>query len=116
MRVLAVEPGPQFSVADVHRGWVKGLREIGCEVVSLNFSDRLGFYEMAGWPDETGEFRKALEPEAAVRVAAKGIEVACYEFWPDVVLITSGFYVPPDCMDLMRARGHKVVMLHTEEP
>ena len=43
MRVLAVEPGPQFSVADVHRGWVKGLREIGCEVVSLNFSDRLGF-------------------------------------------------------------------------
>ena len=47
MRVLAVEPGPNFSVADVHRGWVKALRADGHQVANMSFAARLEFYERA---------------------------------------------------------------------
>lgn len=57
-----------------------------------------------------------MEPDQAVKLACKTIEAACYEVWPDVVLITSGFYVPEPLYGLLRARGHKVVLLHTESP
>lgn len=41
MRILVVHPGPNFSVADVHDGWVEALRSLGCEVASFNSDDRL---------------------------------------------------------------------------
>jgi spore maturation protein CgeB len=41
---------------------------------------------------------------------------ACYQLVPDVLLVTSGFFVPGDMLDLIRARGTKVVLIHTEEP
>ena len=66
---------------------------------------RLEFYEVA---------LKAKRPDeehgtAAIQLASKGIEAACYEFVPDVVLIVSGFYVPPEVIELMRVRGSKVI-------
>lgn len=116
MRVLVVRPGPHFSVADVCNGWVKGLRENGCEVVDFNFDDRLSFYVGAHFA-HGGEFRPAFEQAVdAARVAAKGLLAACYEFWPDVVVIVSGFYLPPETYETMRSRGHTVVLLHTESP
>lgn len=116
MRVLVVRPGPAFSVADVCNGWVKGLRANGCEVVDFNFDDRLSFY-VRSFLEHDGEFRPAfLEAADAARVAAKGLLAACYEFWPDVVIVVSGFYLPPETYETMRSRGHKVVLLHTESP
>jgi spore maturation protein CgeB len=113
VRILTVEPGPNFSVADVHRGWVKALKAAGHQVANMSFAARLEFYEKAR-TDPDG--RERFTTEEAVRLASKGILTACYELWPDVVLITSGFYVPDDALQLMRDRGHKVVMLHTESP
>jgi glycosyltransferase involved in cell wall biosynthesis len=110
-----VEPGPNFSVSDVHKGWVGALAGLGCNVGNLNFSDRLSFYQTAGQIKD-GEFVRHVDDSGAVKMAAKGIETVCYEFWPDVVVITSGFYVPVDTLQILRARGHKVVMLHTESP
>jgi spore maturation protein CgeB len=49
-------------------------------------------------------------------MAAKGILTACYEFWPDIVLIVSGFFVPAETLDVVRSRGHKIVFLNTESP
>lgn len=115
MRILCIQPGPSFSVADVHRGWVRALIGLGQQVVDFNLEDRLAFYSRAG-TCEDGEFKRLVNEEGAVRLASKGIEAACYEFQPDVVLITSGFYLPLDLLDLMRTRGSKVVILHTEEP
>lgn len=107
MRVLVVHPGPHFSVADVHRGWVKGLRACGAEVIDFNFDHRLDFY--ASHPGiETNQ--------DAARLAAKGIESACYEFWPDVVVIISGFFIPPETFQILRSRGHKIILVHTESP
>lgn len=116
MRVLAVHPGPDWSVADVYSGWLKGLRANGCDVIPLDLGQRLRFYTLAHFEQTDGSFRRVLEPDQAVKLACKTIEAACYEVWPDVVLITSGFYVPEPLYGLVRARGHKVVLLHTESP
>lgn len=107
MRAILVRPGPHFSVADVARGWLKGLRACGIDVVDFNFDDRLGFY--ASHPGIPG-------PEEAAMLASKDIESACYEFDPDVVFIVSGFYIPPFTYAIMRKRGVKVVLIHTESP
>lgn len=107
MRALVVRPGPAFSVADVARGWVKGLEQNGVEVVDFNFDDRLSFY--ASHPNIDGV-------EEAAIMAAKGIEVAAYEWQPDIAVIVSGFFVPPFVYGILRARGTKVVLVHTESP
>lgn len=112
MRILVVEPGPHFSVADVCNGWVTGLRNQGCQVEVFNLSDRLGFFEQAnkaiGIDDPDGH--KAADQ------AAEGLRATCYDFWPDLVLIVSSFFVPPWTYKVIRSRGHKVAVLFTESP
>jgi hypothetical protein len=39
-----------------------------------------------------------------------------YRWWPHVVLGISAFFTPPPLLDLMRVRGHKVILWHTEAP
>jgi hypothetical protein len=115
-RVLCVEPGPQFSVQDVHYGWVAGLQQVGCQVVPFNLNDRLTFYNAAHMPDGNDGWKKALEPDQAQQLVAKGIEAVCYEWWPHIVVVTFGKYVTPQTFEIMRARNHKVVLLCTESP
>lgn len=104
-----------FSVADVHRGWVKALTRLGCQVVDFNFEDRLEFYNQIQI-ERDGTHQKALSGEMAIHHAAKGIEVAAFEFWPHVVLITSCFFVPQFILDVLTDRGMKIVLLLTESP
>lgn len=115
MRAMVVHPGPHFSVADVHAGWVKGLRANGVETVDFNLDARLDFYAQAYRKKDHG-WVLALQPDDAAVLACKGIEAACYEFWPDVVIIISGFYIADFVYEVMRARGHKIVIVHTESP
>ncbi len=115
MRVLLIRPGPQFSVQDVAFGWRDGLRELGVDVADFNFDDRVDFYSQAEI-NEGGTFRKVFPYDVAIRHAQKGILSACYEFWPDVVVVVTGFYVQNELLDLIRSRGHKVVLLCTESP
>jgi spore maturation protein CgeB len=115
VRAIVVHPGPFFSVADVHNGWVKGLRSHGVDVLDFNLHDRLNFYS-AALLEKGGEIRRAFDHETAAVMAAKGLEVACYEWWPDLVVVVSGFYIPPDMYAVMRDRGHHVVLLCTESP
>lgn len=116
MRAVVVAPGPQFSVADVNHGVVTGLRANGVDTIGLNFDDYLAFFTGA-CVEKDGVYVRAMEYEAAVRAAAVAcIEAACYEFWPDLVVIVSGFFVPPEKYPLMRERGHKVVLWCTESP
>lgn len=114
-RVLMVEPGAEFSVSDVHRGWYRALTALGCQVVNLNFTDRLSFY-CGAHLEKDGEFVRAFDDEAGVRMAAKGIEAAAFEVWPDFVFITSGFFVPPAVYELLRVRGFRVVLNQLEAP
>jgi spore maturation protein CgeB len=116
MRILMVHPGASFSVADVHHGWLEAFQGLGVQVASLNLHERLAFYSSAGRLNDDGVFVKSLTDGAAARLAAKGIEAACFEMWPDVCLVTSCFFVPPETLDVIRSRGIKVVLLHTEQP
>jgi spore maturation protein CgeB len=119
VRILVVEPGPHFSVADVCNGWTKGFRQLGAQVVQYNHSDRLYWHEAA---------LRALDPELldkpdaaeaewrAVKMVSKHLEAAAFEMWPDIVFVVSGFFVPLEVVALMRSRGMKVVLLATESP
>jgi spore maturation protein CgeB len=115
MRFLVVHPGPAFAVSDVYDGWVEALTELGCSVAAFNLEDRLSFYAQAKI-NRAGKMVQALTPDAAAILASKGLEAACYEFLPDVVLVVSCFYIPLAVLDLCRARGSRVVILHLEEP
>lgn len=117
MRVLVAQPGPYFSVQDVYVGWVEALRGLGCQVVEFNLNERLTFYEAAAVPTpERNVFRRALTSDQAIQLAANGIYAALYKVRPDVLVVVSGFFLPPDVYVRARDYGTKVVILHTEEP
>lgn len=117
MRCLIVHPGPNFSVADVFRGWITGLQAQGLEVGAYNLDARLNFYGAACIKNEDGEYQPAFDSDDAARLALEGIYGELWRWHPiDVVMIVSGFYVPPWLMEMFRARGIKVVLVHTESP
>jgi len=115
MRAMVVHPGFSWSVHDVYTGWCEGLTELGVEVVEFNMQDRLTVYRNAHMEID-GECKRIFEEHQARRVASQGIEAQALEFWPDIVLIISAFFIDPFVMDVLRARDMKVVILHTESP
>lgn len=103
-------------MADVHNGLVKGLRANGVDAQVYNLHDRLNFYTEAHMRRDDGEFVKAFDNDGAVMMAAKGLSSVLYEWWPDVVVIVSGFFVPPDIWAVLARRPHHVVLWGTESP
>jgi spore maturation protein CgeB len=122
VRWLLVHPGPNFSVSDVYNGWSEALRNLGEHVLEYNLDRRITFYDAAlieaGTTDEDGRpaVRKAMSRAEALELAANGILSACYQAWPDVVMLVSAFFTPSWVLEVIRARHHKVVMLFTEAP
>lgn len=115
MKVLLVEPGPWFSVQDVYNGLEKGLRANGATVGRYNLSDRLNFF--SGAHIKKGRrWVPAFSEEAAVTMAAEGIETICYEWWPDVVIVVMGAFIPPRTWAVLARRPHHVVLWATESP
>jgi spore maturation protein CgeB len=115
LKVLVVHPGPHFSVADVHRGLLKGLNQCGVDAREFNLHDRLNFYSLATL-EKDSEHVKAFSEDAALEMAAKGLEAALYEWWPDMVIIVSGFFIPPFVWGVLARRPHHVVLWCTESP
>lgn len=116
MRWLVVHPGPNFSVADVYAGWCAALRDLGEQVSRYALDARLTFYTAALVPAGDGQFRHAFDGPAAAERAIDGLYSHLYRWRPDVLLVVSGFFVPPDLLDLARSYGTRVVLLHTESP
>ena len=116
MKVLVVHPGVDFSVSDVFRGLVGGLRANGCDVAEFNLSDRVEFYTRAHVKQDDGSFTPAFHETAAMEMATAGIEVACYEWWPDIVIVVSGFFIPPKLWGVLARRPHHVIYWATESP
>jgi spore maturation protein CgeB len=124
-RILLVHPGPDFSVADVHNGWAKALKAQGHTVMEYNTNDRLMFYGNAMLEDADNEDcehgKKSVHaampnPQDVMQHATAGLFETCYVFWPDVVFFVSGFFQTASTLQILRNRGHKIVMLHTESP
>jgi hypothetical protein len=103
-------------------GWVEALRGLGEQVQTFNMNNRLTFFDSllqdTGHEDADGrpQVRKALTREQAITVASSGMLATAYQWWPDVVLAISAFFTPPMLLDIMRDRGHKVVLVHSESP
>lgn len=119
MKALLVSPGPFFSVQDVFEGWAEGLAANGVQVSTFNMHDRLQFYtqaELKRRDEGVEEYRRCFDEEGAARAATGGLYAHCYGLLPDVVIVTSGFFVAPEAYRLIRARGAKVVLLDTEAP
>jgi spore maturation protein CgeB len=122
MRWVVAQPGPSWSVQDVHVGWCEALREHGEHVVEFNLDDRLAFYSHAlldvgePGPDGALTLRKALTGDQAAELAVNGLAAALWKVRPDVLLVVSGFFTPPEMLDQARRYGTRVVVLHTEEP
>jgi hypothetical protein len=123
-RILLVHPGPDFSVADVHNGWYKGLKKQGHEVMVYNTNERLTFYGNALMPTNDRvpcshgrvETKQAMESEQVIQHATAGLMESCYLFWPDVIFFISAFFQNAATLQVLRKRNHKIVMLHTESP
>jgi spore maturation protein CgeB len=122
-RVMIVHPGPQFSVHDVYMGWQEALIELGIKTLEYNLHDRIAFYESSylytGQHDEKGavQFKKAItHKDQVIGLASNGLMSSCYQFWPDVLIVVSAFFIPSRTLDIIRARGTKVVLLFTESP
>jgi hypothetical protein len=127
MRILMVHPlsGPDFSVHDVLVGWLEAFRELGvdAEVFNLgNTNDRFITHSSllmdARERDETGHplVKQAFTREQAIQLSLEGLYGALYCYGPDVVMFVSAFFTQPETFRLIRAHGHKVVILHTESP
>lgn len=115
MKILVVHPGADFSVADVYNGLCKGLEQNGHTVGRLGLNERLNFYT-AAHIDRGNGFELGMPKEQAIDLAAQAIEVACYEMWPDVVIVVSGWFVPPRIWGILAKRPHHTVYWCTESP
>lgn len=114
---MIMEPGPGFSVQDVSNGLSEGFRLLGHQVGTYDLHNRLNFYRLAHVPrSDNGEWQQCFEYGEALRQAVRGAYSHLYEFVPDIVVIVSGFYAPQSFFNLLRARGHKIVLWMTESP
>lgn len=116
LRWLVCQPGPSFSVADVHAGWCEALRGLGQHVEEFTLADRLVFYNEAYIKTDEGDFRKALNPDAAVQHALNGLAAGLFKFRPHVLLVISGFFTDTALLEQARHTGTRVVLLLTEQP
>lgn len=113
MRVAMVRPGCNFSVADVHRGWLNAFRQVAT-VVDINLDDRLTRFDKWITAENTIE-DNSERYHAICRLTGHTVRADLYDFWPDLVVIVSGFYLPPDWYEIVRSR-HRTVLLCTESP
>jgi hypothetical protein len=103
---------------------VDALRGLGEQVMESQLDARLTFFDSALMPDEGAAAdgdgrrpaRKALDTDQAVELAADWMLSECYRWWPDVVVLVSAFFTRPFVLEVMRSRGHKIVILFTETP
>ncbi len=116
MRWLAAEPGPAYSVVDVHAGWVEALRNLGEHVIEYPLGSMLSFYDNALFEAGPGRFKKALTGEQATELATDRLCGALWKTRPDVLFIVSGFFIDGQVLERARRDGVKVVVLGTESP
>jgi spore maturation protein CgeB len=122
LRWLLIHPGPSWSVADVFNGWSEALTGLGEQVEEYPLDAALRFFNAA--LAETGTLRPCgcpgvrpfLTRDQATQLAVDPILSAANRFWPDVILCVSAFFIPPWLLEILRARGHTIVMLMTESP
>jgi hypothetical protein len=116
VRWLACAPGPNFSVYDLHVGYSEALKAAGETVIDFPLGSAITFYDSVFIQTGPHEVRKALDGQKATELAADRLAGALWKVRPDVLLITSGFFVDPVLLDIARADGVRIVLVATEQP
>jgi len=106
----------------VFNGWSEALSGLGETVEEYPLDAALRFF--SGVLAETGTLkpcgcpgvRPFLTREQATQLAVDPILSAASRWWPDVILCTSAFFIPPWLLEILRHHRHKIVMLMTESP
>jgi hypothetical protein len=65
---------------------------------------------------DNGRYKMSFDGEGAFHMASRHMLAAIYEFWPDLVIITSGFWVPPQALNVLAARPCRTIAYLTESP
>lgn len=113
---------------DVLQGWHEAFRELGVDARIFNTNDRLlahsSYLQLDREPD--GKVRRdehglpivkpVYDQEQASQLALQGLYGCLYAYAPDVVMFVSAFFTRDETFRLLRARRHKIVILHTESP
>lgn len=117
MRIMVVRPGPNFSVEDVARGWAQAFADQGHDVYEFAMGEFLDLYSNAKiWHEGNEEWVHICSEELAGDFTLTHLMAACYRYWPDLVFIVSGFYMPNRIVEVIRKRNMKTVLLCTESP
>lgn len=106
----------QYSVLDVHRGWVEALRNAGQKVLDYPLGDWLCFFGEALLQRSEHEFFRAMTDTQAIEASADRLAAALWKTRPDCLLLTSGFFLPEPLLDTARRDGVRIVLLATEQP
>jgi len=109
----AVEPGPASPVADVHTGWLKAFQDLGTNVRKLQPVRPVVIHRSRSERQSSANERGQI---AARMWWPNSCEPPVFDFWPDLVVITSAFFAPPETYDTIRNRGMKIAVLLTESP
>jgi spore maturation protein CgeB len=113
VRAIVVGPVAAWSVADVWRGWCRGLRDCGVTTMPFSMTDRFLYFQDAVMLDSAGEVTKQMEKQEAMTAATYGLLASAYDFQPDVVFIVHGANVDPSVVAKLRC---PVVLVLTESP
>ena len=110
---MVVWPGATWATADVARGWARGLANAGVTVIPFRLDQRLAWLEQHYTAEEAVA---ADAPVVARRRAGEMLAGALYEHRPDLLLVVDGKDIPPEVWHGLRARGERVILVHTEAP
>jgi spore maturation protein CgeB len=121
MKILCIDPGADFSTADVFSGLVGGLRHLGHVVVPYYYSRRLDVMHKAlqaayrQQKKENSDLARPTAADAALWTSELAVTWSL-RHEPDFVIVVSGMYFHPDAFIMLRRCGFKVGLLLTETP
>ena len=115
MRVMVVRPGPRYSVADVHNGLVKGLRSLGAEVIDFKYDNLLELYGHVAIKRK-GRWQPVFDEAGGAAMAGEHLQAAVLRALPDVIVLMSCFWIPPEVLHVLRKRQPRLVAWFTESP
>jgi spore maturation protein CgeB len=121
MRVLLVEPGASWAIADVSAGLRYGLEQLGVQIVSFRLDTRIA--RAHSWLYSNWRKAKKTNPAIAkptladvLYQAGDGLLSMALRHEVDYVLVVSAMYLHPDLVILMKRAGLRVAVLFTESP
>jgi spore maturation protein CgeB len=121
MKLFCIQPGASTSTADVYKGLVGGLHQLGHEIIYYQLDQRIA--RAGAWLDFNWKEAKKKNPDVIEPNTADILFQACGDsivkaMWrkPDWVIVVSSMYYPKLFLKMLKTSGQKVGLLLTESP